>query len=123
MYMMKPKLRSQALPQATKHYHRLPSTTTGCQALPKATKHYHRLPSTTTGYQALPQAAKHYQRLPSTTTGYQALPQATKPCDCVLRPKASHLRCMCMTCDTHTPGHPSVADEVWYWLKHVLCIG
>ena len=28
-----------------------------------------------------------------------------------------------MTCNTHTPSHPSTAEEVWYWLKHVLCIG
>ena len=38
--------------------------------------------------------------------------------------KTSHLCCMCMTCDTHTPGHPSTADEAWYWLIHVqLCTG
>jgi len=37
--------------------------------------------------------------------------------------KASHLCCMCMTCDTLTPGHPSTADEAWYWPKHVLHIG
>ena len=42
-------------------------------------------------------------------------------CTCrIRRPKASHL---CMTCDTHTPGHPSAADEAWYWPKCVLCIG
>ena len=27
------------------------------------------------------------------------------------RSKASHLCCTCMTCNTHTPGHPSAADE------------
>ena len=38
--------------------------------------------------------------------------------------KTSHLCCMCMTCDTHTPSHPSTADEAWYWLIHVqLCTG
>ena len=26
-------------------------------------------------------------------------------------------------CNTHTPGHPSAADEAWYWPKRVLCIG
>ena len=39
------------------------------------------------------------------------------------RPKASHLCCMSITCDTHTPGHSSIADETWYWPKHILCIG
>ena len=34
-----------------------------------------------------------------------------------------HLCCMCMTCDAHTPGHPSTANEAWYRLKCVLCIG
>ena len=24
---------------------------------------------------------------------------------------------------THTPSHPSVADEAWYWSKHILRIG
>ena len=22
---------------------------------------------------------------------------------------------MCVMCDTHTPSHPSAADEAWYW--------
>jgi len=26
-------------------------------------------------------------------------------------------------CNTHTSGHPSAADEAWYWLKRVLHIG
>ena len=37
--------------------------------------------------------------------------------------KASHLCCRCMTCDAHTPGSPSAADEAWYWPKRVLRIG
>ena len=41
----------------------------------------------------------------------------------VLTCKASHLCCTCMTCDTHTPSHPSTADEAWYWPKCILCIG
>ena len=24
---------------------------------------------------------------------------------------------------THTPGHPSIAEEAWYWLTHILHIG
>ena len=44
-------------------------------------------------------------------------------CTCTHYMVRSHLCCMCMTCDTHTPGHPSAADEVWYWLKHILHIG
>ena len=39
------------------------------------------------------------------------------------RPKASRLCNTCMACDTHAPGHPSAADEAWYWLKCILCIG
>ena len=27
-----------------------------------------------------------------------------------------------MTCNAHTPGQPSTADEAWYWPKRVLCI-
>ena len=37
--------------------------------------------------------------------------------------KASHLCCTCMSCNTHTPSHPSAADEAWYWPKCVLHIG
>ena len=29
--------------------------------------------------------------------------------------KASHQCYVRMTCNTPTPGHPSVADEAWYW--------
>ena len=25
--------------------------------------------------------------------------------------------------NTHTPSHPSTADEAWYWPKHILHIG
>ena len=46
----------------------------------------------------------------SHTMGYQAV---------WLWPKTSHLCCTCMTCDTHTPGDPSVA---WYWPKCILRI-
>ena len=28
-----------------------------------------------------------------------------------------------LQCNTHTPGHPSTADEAWYWPKCVLHIG
>ena len=44
----------------------------------------------------------------------------TKLCDCeeLLRP-AIVLECG----NTHTPGHPSTADEAWYWPKYILCIG
>ena len=57
-------------------------------------------------------------RLPSCGTIYEDQPSVG------LYMKASHLCCMCMTCDTHTPGHPSTADEAWYWLIHVqLCTG
>ena len=31
-----------------------------------------------------------------------------------VKTKASHLCCTCMTCDTHTLGHPSATDEAWY---------
>ena len=27
------------------------------------------------------------------------------------------------TCNTPTPGHPSVADDIWYWQKRILHIG
>ena len=37
--------------------------------------------------------------------------------------KASHRCCMCITCNTHTPSHPSAADEAWHWPKRVLRIG
>ena len=36
---------------------------------------------------------------------------------------ASHQCYMRMTCNTPTPGHPSAADDPWYWQKCVLCIG
>ena len=26
-------------------------------------------------------------------------------------------------CNTPTPGHPSAADDAWYWQKRVLRIG
>ena len=48
----------------------------------------------------------------STTIGYQVV--ELRPAICVA--------CTC-TCDTHTPGHPSTADEAWYWPKHVMHIG
>ena len=51
----------------------------------------------------------------STTISYQAV--------WLWRLKASHLCCTCMTCNAHTPSHPSTADEAWYWPKCVLCIG
>ena len=34
--------------------------------------------------------------------------------------KASHQCYVRMTCNTPTPGHPSAADEAWYWQKRVL---
>ena len=30
---------------------------------------------------------------------------------------------VCMPCNAHTPGHPSAADDAWYWQKCVLHIG
>ena len=35
----------------------------------------------------------------------------------------SHLCCTCMTCDTHTPSHPSAADEAWYWQNTSCTLG
>ena len=29
---------------------------------------------------------------------------------------------VCMTCNTPTPGHPSTADDAWYWQKRILHI-
>ena len=37
--------------------------------------------------------------------------------------KARHQCCVRMTCNTPTPGHPSAADDAWYWQKRVLRIG
>ena len=37
--------------------------------------------------------------------------------------KASHQCYIRMTCSTPTPGHPSTADEAWYWQKCVLRTG
>ena len=36
-----------------------------------------------------------------------------QPPDCIL----------CMIWQSPSPGHPSAADEVWYWPKCVLCSG
>ena len=36
---------------------------------------------------------------------------------------ASHQCYVHMTCNTPTPGHPSTADEAWYWQKLVLHTG
>ena len=46
-----------------------------------------------------------------------------KLCVCEdLRP-AICVACAWRVIRTHTPGHPSAADEAWYWLKCVLHIG
>ena len=37
--------------------------------------------------------------------------------------KASHQCYMRMTCNTPTPGHPSAADEAWYWQKPYCALG
>ena len=34
--------------------------------------------------------------------------------------KARQQCCVCMICNTPTPGHPSAADETWHWSKPVL---
>jgi len=36
--------------------------------------------------------------------------------------KVVHLCCTCMTCNTHTPGHPSTADEAWYCAYILTCL-
>ena len=36
-----------------------------------------------------------------------------------MRVYASHLCCICMICNAHTPGHSNAADEAWYWPKRI----
>ena len=40
------------------------------------------------------------------------------------QPNEVHVVCFtCMTCNTHSPGHPSTLHDAWYWLRCTLHSG